>query len=119
MRRTIGSVADWVVVEGVTNKEPTTLKYTALRERMLPLMPKVYKESVIFQLAPLPRPGICLIIYLSFLRLRTNDATESRRPMMWRQVLPDLFYTIPNSVASTRTLLNTVGDSDPLHRLFG
>ena len=94
---TVRSTADWVLVEGA-DKELTTQAYTAFRERILPLMPKVtqgealkraepregqvkslyylcedrhdvillaktgFGKSVIFQLAPLLRPGICLII---------------------------------------------------------
>jgi superfamily II DNA helicase RecQ len=94
---TVGSAEDWVVVEGA-DKEPTVQAYTAFRERMLPLMPKVsqhgvlkpaepregqvrslyhlcedrrdvilsaktgFGKSIIFQLAPLLRSGICLII---------------------------------------------------------
>jgi ATP-dependent helicase YprA (DUF1998 family) len=96
-RHTVGSAKDWVVVEGA-DKKPTIQEYTAFRERMLPLMPKIsqngvlkpakpregqvrslyhlcednrdvilsartgFGKSVIFQLAPLLRSGICLII---------------------------------------------------------
>ena len=95
---TVGSAADWVVVEGADNHELTSQAYSAFRERIPPLMPMVnqdgalkraeprdgqikslyylcedrhdvillartgFGKSVIFQLAPLLRPGSCLII---------------------------------------------------------
>ena len=43
---TVGSAKDWVVVEGV-DKEPTIQEYTAFRERMLPLMPKISQNGVL------------------------------------------------------------------------
>jgi hypothetical protein len=38
---TVGSAADWVVVEGADNDELTSQAYSAFRERILPLMPMV------------------------------------------------------------------------------
>jgi superfamily II DNA helicase RecQ len=112
---TVRSAADWVVVEGAHNKL-TVQAYTAFRQRILPLMPKVnqdgalnraepregqirslyylcedghdviliaktgFGKSVIFQLAPLLRPGICLIISplnaLSSGQLESLDALQ-------------------------------------------
>jgi hypothetical protein len=44
---TVGSAADWVVVEGADNDELTSQTYSAFRERVLPLMPMVYQNGAL------------------------------------------------------------------------